>query len=338
MNGESIHPVFDSVVGHRGPLGLISRAMAAGRLAHGLLFAGPDGVGRKSAAYALSAWFLSEKPDDSDAIARTRHLIDLRTHPDFHFVTRELVRDLEGKSANKASELSVDVIREFVVVPAAKKSVIGVGKVFVIDQADLMTTAAQNALLKTLEEPAGRTLIILITTAASAILSTIRSRTQHFTFAPLAEADVLEVLRRNKVDAATAAAGAKIAAGSPGRAMKLLSDGVLPALNQFYSMLDAAERKPEAVATFLAEESARLAERQLERDPKSSKDAATRDAVVLYLALAADRLRTKLREADSDETIDTICGAIEALRVCEANVDSNVNLSLSIRQAAAALA
>ena len=63
----------------------------------------------------------------------------------------------------------------------------GRGKVFVVEQAELMKPAAQNALLKTLEEPAGRTLIILLTDQPDALLPTIRSRCQSVRFAPLDE-------------------------------------------------------------------------------------------------------------------------------------------------------
>ena len=106
-------------------------------------------------------------------------------HPDYHVITKELARLYDKSGTSKATQLSINVIRHDLAEPAGRKTVLGRGKVFVVEQAELITSAAQNALLKTLEEPAGRTLIVLLTTHVNELLPTIRSRCQTIRFAAL---------------------------------------------------------------------------------------------------------------------------------------------------------
>ena len=82
-------------------------------------------------------------------------------HPDFHLITKELIRFHDKTGKSKGIDLSIQVIRHELIDPAGRKAVLGRAKVFVIHEADLMTAEAQNALLKTLEEPLGTTAIIL---------------------------------------------------------------------------------------------------------------------------------------------------------------------------------
>ena len=81
--------------------------------------------------------------------------MDAGNHPDFHVITRELIRYHDKTGKIKGIDLSIDVIRAELVEPAGRKPVMGRGKVFVVEQAELMNPLAQNALLKTLEEPPG---------------------------------------------------------------------------------------------------------------------------------------------------------------------------------------
>src|SRR5208283_1386466 len=106
-------------------------------------------------------------------------------HPDYHIITKELIRYHDKTGKSKGIDLSINVIRPEVVDKAALKAAMGRGKVFIVEQAELMSAAAQNALLKTLEEPAGRSLIVLLTAHGNELLPTIRSRCQTFRFAAL---------------------------------------------------------------------------------------------------------------------------------------------------------
>jgi len=94
----------------------------------------------------------------------------------------------------KARDIGVDVIREFVIKKAGLKPIHGIAKIFILREADRITPAAQNALLKTLEEPPDRTYIVLLAASASNLLETTISRCQRIDFNPLPFAFVQERL------------------------------------------------------------------------------------------------------------------------------------------------
>jgi DNA polymerase-3 subunit delta' len=336
----SIHPAFSHLIGQPDALTFLSRALAAGRLPHGLLFAGPSGVGKRTTAVALATIFLADRPNDPESLDKTATLIAAGTHPDYHFVTRTLIREVEGKKANKAIDLGVDVVREHVVGPAGGKPVMGVGKVFVIAEAETMNNSAQNALLKTLEEPAGRTLILLLTDQPHALLSTIRSRTQMVRFGPLASEDALAILAKHNVESSVAKNAVALAGGSPGLALRWVQDDVAMRAIAWHRLLDTADaqRGPGEIATFLKAASDAYAEKQLARDPLGSEDGFRRDGLGVYFRLASDHLRSRLAADASPAELDRTCDQIDALRRAESYVDANVNVALVLQQVGVDLA
>src|SRR5262249_31728620 len=151
---------LDDIFGQDAAIEQLRRAYLADRLPHGLLFAGPVGVGKATTARALSELFLCELPKGAKPCGPCDSCtaFDAGNHPDFHVITKELIRYHDKTGKSKGIDLSIHVIRPEVVEKAAMKPVMGRGKVFVIEQAELMNAPAQNALLKTLEEPQGRAL------------------------------------------------------------------------------------------------------------------------------------------------------------------------------------
>ena len=143
-------------------------------------------------------------------------------HPDL-FV-EDLARAREEKAT--ATKLSIEQMRR-VRSQLSMRAVRGAKKVGLIDQAELLTTDAQNALLKTLEEPPGETTLVLITTNADALLKTIRSRCQCLAFAPLDRELLCELLTEQATDPATAESAAALAEGSLDRARVLAEEGGL---------------------------------------------------------------------------------------------------------------
>src|SRR5204863_7508786 len=131
------------------------------------------------------------------------------SHPDYHVVYRQLGR-IE-KETVKARDLSIDVVRQYLIGPAGMKTAMNRGKVFLVEEAELMNPFAQNALLKTLEEPYGRTLTILLTDHPAALLPTIRSRCQTVRFAALPEAVVRRELEGRGIDRKLASDAARLA-------------------------------------------------------------------------------------------------------------------------------
>jgi DNA polymerase-3 subunit delta' len=118
-------------------------------------------------------------------------------------------------------EIGVEVAREIKGFVHLRSTGGGTGRIVVIDDADRLSIAAQNALLKTLEEPPGHAILILVTGSPGGLLPTVRSRCQRITLRPLAEADLRAVLRQQNLDDVTIDQLLPLAQGSAGRALKL---------------------------------------------------------------------------------------------------------------------
>lgn len=325
----------------------IRRAMAAGRLPHGLIFAGPVGVGKGTTAEALAGVFLCVSPGVDRASGLPTacghcdscRLMKGGTHPDYHRVYRQLIR-LE-KDANKAIELAIDVIRDHLIEPANRKAMLNHGKVFVIEESELMNTAAQNALLKTLEEPQGRTLLILLTDQPNLLLPTIRSRCQQVPFSSLPRSRVIDALRRSGIDTADATDAADFADGSLGLAMRWVEDGMIPHARQLGMLLNrvlgSANPDASGLQSLIQTAAGEYADKQLARDKLASKAQATRDGLMIFLKLSAQILRRQLRETDDPDALEQLCAGIDAIVKAENYLDSNVNVSLVFQQLAITL-
>jgi len=215
----------------------------------------------------------------------------------------------------------------------------GRGKVFVVEEADLMNPAAQNSMLKTLEEPAGRSLIILLADQPDALLPTIRSRCQVIRFAELDENTVRTQLRARKVDEAAAAAAARVAKGSLGLALRWVEDAVVPAAVELEGHVEAilgGRFDFDLPAWFKANAEA-YAEQQLKRDPLASKDQATKEGLGVYLRVVAQILAGRLALIDDAGALERVCDGIDAVARAEQYLDANVNVALIFQQLAVTL-
>jgi len=308
---------LDAIVGHGGVVRRLRSALGRDQLAHGLLFAGPRGVGKRTVARALAGHFLGDTDD-------VRHRLAAGTLADYHVVNRRLIRNHDKTGKSKAITFNVDVVREEVVRPAHRASAEGRGKVFVVEEAETMNAQAQNALLKTLEEPYGRTLVILVTDSPARLLPTIRSRSQTFAFGELARDETLGVLRGLGVEGRDAEAAHAVAGGAPGRCLAFLEDGIVALHDQLAGLMDDGQ----PLAEFLGHAADAAAEAALKRDPLGSRDAFTRDGLGLFLGLAARRLARSL----SDDPRPATCDHIEAFHRCERYLAANVNKDLALRQ------
>jgi DNA polymerase-3 subunit delta' len=151
-------------------------ARSQGRLPHALLFAGPRGVGKETFALALAQSVLCPKSDEAGrpcGTCRHCHLQHSGSHPDFYRVGPD--------EESKSGEIKIEAIRNLSA-GASLTAQSGGHKVILIQPAHRMNTAAANSLLKTLEEPSGDTLIILLTDEPARLLPTIRSRCQQVIF------------------------------------------------------------------------------------------------------------------------------------------------------------
>jgi DNA polymerase-3 subunit delta' len=180
-------PPIDLLPWHAGACDRLSAAVAAQRLPHGLLLQGPAGVGKDHFASAMAAaLFCKGRGERLEACGTCVECALSRagTHPDIHWV-----RPLEDKKT-----IGVDQVREACEALAMTSMRRGY-RVAIVTPADRLTPAAQNALLKTLEEPAPRTVIVLVTARPSVLLPTLRSRCQRVEIARPAAATALAWLR-----------------------------------------------------------------------------------------------------------------------------------------------
>ncbi|HEY8748929.1 MAG TPA: DNA polymerase III subunit delta' [Tepidisphaeraceae bacterium] len=332
---------FTQIFSQQSAISWLQQAYAADRLPHGLIFAGLTGVGKATTARALAALLLCENPNQTTPCGSCHSCtaLNANTHPDYHVVTKELIRYHDKTGKSKGTELSINVVRYEIVEPAGHKSVMGRAKIFAIEQADLMTHQAQNALLKTLEEPYGRTAIILLTDSPGSLLATIRSRCQTLRFQPLPTEVVEQQLIQRNIDPALAHQAAELTHGSLGTALKWIEDGVISPAADLAAQIDAAFEgtPPPDLPTWLKKAAEHYAEKQLERDELSSKDQATREALTLYFLIAADRARHRLATAESPEELERACAIIDSIARAENYLDSNVNTGLVLQQLAIAL-
>ena len=189
-------------------------ALAAGleRPSHAYLFTGPAGAGKRAAARAFVAELLAEGAPDPDS-ARRRALADPSPHPDLAWLRPPGAQHL------------VDEVRERVIEAAPYRPFEGERRAFVIDEADLMAEESQNALLKTLEEPAQFAHLVLVSSQPSALLDTVRSRCREVTFAALGPDALEERLAAPHPggDPREIRAAARLAGGDLERAELLLS-------------------------------------------------------------------------------------------------------------------
>ncbi len=198
-----------SLRGHRSVLRRLTEALERDRLPHALLFTGPAGIGKSRAALVLAAYVAcpsaSARPcGECPACIQ----VAAGTHPDVLRI---------GLPSGK-KEIGIDQIRQlkrFV----SLQTVSAPRKLAIADDAERLSIAAQNACLKTLEEPPGHAVIILVTANPGGLLATVRSRCQRVIFQPLPEEDVRAVLLECGIDAEETNRLAAEADGSPGRAL-----------------------------------------------------------------------------------------------------------------------
>ena len=324
---------MQEILGQPKAIDSLTSAITSGRVHHAWVFSGPKGVGK----FTTAKWFAQKLLSAEDS--------PIENHPDLHIIQKELALSSESKKLRekKLTNIPLDLLRERMIggqvegkqyqAAAYLTPVLGNGKVFIIDEAELLDETAQNSILKTLEEPPAQTYIILVTSQPQRLLPTIRSRCQHTRFGTLNEQEMSRWL--DQADLAINQSQRKwiehFSDGSPGIAQ-------LASENEFYNwqvtlnpMLGELDdgRYPPQMGQTLAELVETFAKSWVDKHDNASKDAANKDGVRHLLSLLAAHSRKRLGEhAEQSDDCEYWLNVIDLLRDAEQQLYSNVNIKL----------
>jgi DNA polymerase III subunit delta' len=345
---------------------VIQRAFLGQRMPHAYIFAGPEGVGRELFARRLAQVItcsatINHSPGDGlsdwtgDVVDYCGACDSCRvsladTHPDIHTVSRDLIKQHPNPEIRKrkGTVLGVDVVRHFLINQVGLKPAMGRAKVFIVREADTMSPGAQNALLKTLEEPPATTFLILIVRSADVMLPTTRSRCQVVRFG-LLPADFI----RDRLEAANddispdearwCAAGAS---GQLGVAQRHYDDRLIEFQSRWDDLVaNMGEAGVTASAKRLIEDAKALGERHQERDKDISDTEAQRRGLRTLFLIISMWYRDLLHHgvgAVSDATSDAsgalaaalpprrVTDSIQAVAAAERQLGLNTNVQLCV--------
>ena len=239
------------LVGHGAAEQTLLHAYNSGRLPHAWLFSGPKGIGKATLAYRF-ARFLFASGNAEQGLFAAEAPTSLYVEPDdpsFHQIAAEahpnlrvIERSIDPKTKRMRSGIAVEQIRElggFFAMTSAD----GGWRVAIIDGADEMNRNSANAILKILEEPPAKSVLILVNHGRGRMLATIRSRCRSLPMRPLSDEDAASVVAKtlDDEDPRDTAALARLAEGSPGRALELAeADG----LKIYRQLIELAEKLP----------------------------------------------------------------------------------------------
>jgi DNA polymerase-3 subunit delta' len=308
---------FADIVGQESAVGALRRALATGRTAHAYLFSGVEGCGKRKTALAFVEAVFCGRDEGCGSCPSCRKVANIQ-HPDLHviepdgaFIKIDQVRELQRQLSYRPFEAPL--------------------KACIIDEADRLNPAAGNALLKTLEEPPGKALLILVTANIGGVLPTILSRCQQLGFRPLSQHTIEEYLQRQGTGADAAALAASLAGGSLAKALSLAGESAIEERSAFLDRVAALTLRDTLPLFAAAEELASDKEKTLTllqllttflRDvllfQGGSEEIVNRDLLPL------------IRRESSRFTPQRLLARLEAVAEAERALLRNVNLRLTL--------
>lgn len=190
--------------------------MFSSRISHAYLFSGPESIGKKAIAQEFVRLLNCQNPRLAERpcnVCSSCLSFQRQTHPDFVFIEPELSK----------KDISIAQIRDLILRLSFKPFMSGY-KAGIIDQAHLMNAQSQNCILKTLEEPKGKTILILISEHPEALFFTVRSRLQEIKFYPLSGEEIKDFFVKQGAPEKNLEEIVRLSLGRPGRALEFLKD------------------------------------------------------------------------------------------------------------------
>ena len=329
------------VWGHDDAVANLRRAVAHDRVGHAYLIAGPDGVGKTALATAFARALCCQDDTRSDPSVPCGTCLACRkigrgVHPDVQTCSLSTQAVTAEKAGGKNTSLTIETVRQLCAATALKPMEAR-RRVVLVEDAETMQGIAQEALLKTLEEPPASVVLILRADDAEALLPTVRSRCQLVELRPVARPAVVAALRAAGVAEARAEEVAALAGGRPGWALRAASD---PKLIQHRR--DAVDRALAWIGGSSYDRlvaAVRLGDTFSKRRAEVFADLETllgvwRDALLLHAALPhyltyrghADRLTELARGWELDALHRAVC----AVQTCISDLEANVRPRLAL--------
>ncbi|BCA80029.1 DNA polymerase III subunit delta' [Desulfuromonas sp. AOP6] len=311
---------FGQVLGHDRQKDLLRRAIASGRLAHAYLFYGAEGIGKRLIALAFVRAVFCQNGTGCGTCSACRK-VDHYNHPDLHIL------EPDGATIKIEQVRAIQKELSFRPLEAPKK-------ICLIDSAEKLNPAAGNALLKTLEEPRGEALIILLSSQKERVLPTIRSRCQQIPFhalsRPLLQQALQEKLGLNESQGHILAA---LSEGSFKKALGKDKDLFLEQRRELLKSLTALSPGSIIALFKLAEELSSDKERFqeiLELFQAFYRDLLLHKQGMPENELVNIDLLEKIHRVAKRESISTLLAKLEAIAVSRRQADRNVNKQLAM--------
>ncbi len=296
---------FSQIIGHERQAAYFAKVLAQNTVAHAYMLSGPAGVGKRAVVERLAALMLQVDP------------AKLGMHPDVIVVARPT----DDKTGERKRQIPIELIRA-ACDRLAMSAVTGL-KVVIIEDADTLTVQAQNALLKTLEEPSGKALMFLLAQDPARLLATIRSRTVPIALSQVPTAQIAAALKERGYAPAIAEEAAARALGCPGAALALADADILMETRQEYA----------AAQDFVA--APRHKRVQLIAGLVKGDDAQSHDGRQAWLLRVCEVLHAQLHDASGPDA-NTVA-ALSSLLAAREAIRDNANTALALERVALAL-
>ena len=322
------------VVGHEPALARIKRSLEKGNLGHAYLISGPSHVGKMTLALSLAQALNCRALDSPCGICSQCLRIAALSHTDVQVVT---LGSSTSEDERSRSEIGITQIRNDIQHWASLPPFEGGYRVFIIDEADLLSEEAANCMLKTLEEPQEKVIFVLLTDEPSRLPETVISRCQRINLKPVAVENIARELMRRGLTQEKATLLSRLSRGRPGWAFSAANDDIILELRveRVEHIIDVTEGDLESRFEYAGELSTRFTQKRSEaREILEDWIDVWRDLLLIKAGLA-DSLtnldfESRLQSLSAGFNINQIRGAIDAIRLIQKQLRQNASPRLAL--------